>query len=234
MNIFVYADESGVFDYKHNKVFVFGGLIFLDKDEKDSAQRLYIAAEKVQRDNGAARGHSEMKAIYLENKQKYSMFRSMNHYHRFGVVVEQEHVNKKIFDNKKTKQRYLDYAFKIAVKSELQKMLYNNEICKNSIENIYVFMDEHTTATNGRYELREALENEFKNGTYNMTWEKYFPPLFPGMKSVDLKLKDSKQDALIRAADIVANRLYWAASNKNYNQVKNSIDFIFLPKQHEC
>ena len=162
------------------------------------------------------------------------MFRSMNHYHRFGVVVEQEYVIKNIFNNKKTKQRYLDYAFKIAVKSELQKMLDNNEICKNSIENIYVFMDEHTTATNGRYELREALENEFKNGTYNMTWEKHFPPLFPGMKSVDLKLKDSKQDALIRAADIVANRLYWAASNKNYNQVKNSIDFIFLPRQHEC
>lgn len=88
-------------------------------------------------------------------------------------------------------------------------------------------MDEHTTATNGRYELREALENEFKNGTYNMTWEKYFPPLFPGMKSVDLKLKDSKQDALIRAADIVANRLYWAASNKNYNQVKILLILFF-------
>ena len=29
MNIFVYADESGVFDRIHNDVFVFGGLIGL-------------------------------------------------------------------------------------------------------------------------------------------------------------------------------------------------------------
>lgn len=35
MNIFVYADESGVFDRIHNDVFVFGGLIFLGNDERD-------------------------------------------------------------------------------------------------------------------------------------------------------------------------------------------------------
>ena len=35
MNIFVYADESGVLDPKHNEYFVFGGLIFLGKDAKD-------------------------------------------------------------------------------------------------------------------------------------------------------------------------------------------------------
>lgn len=28
MNIFVYSDESGVFDKIHNKIFVFGGAIF--------------------------------------------------------------------------------------------------------------------------------------------------------------------------------------------------------------
>ena len=142
MNIFVYADESGVFDYKHNDVFVFGGLIFLDKDEKDSAQRLYIAAEKVQRDNGAASGHSEMKAIYLKNKQKYSMFRSMNHYHRFGVVVEQEYVNKKIFDNKKTKQRYLDYAFKKFSKEEFKEYVGNLKYAEYICEEIYKRFEE--------------------------------------------------------------------------------------------
>lgn len=32
MSIFVYADESGVFDREHNDVFVFGGLIFLGRE----------------------------------------------------------------------------------------------------------------------------------------------------------------------------------------------------------
>ena len=31
MDIFVYSDESGVFDVSHNEYFVFGGLILLGK-----------------------------------------------------------------------------------------------------------------------------------------------------------------------------------------------------------
>lgn len=46
MNLFVYGDESGVFDKAHNDLFVFGGLIFLDKESKDTAYRKYISAER--------------------------------------------------------------------------------------------------------------------------------------------------------------------------------------------
>lgn len=201
MNIFVYADESGVFDRIHNDVFVLGGLIFLGNDERDEGQRRYRSVEKVQRRAGAARGHREMKAIYLTNKEKSSMFRAMNPYHRFGVVVNQQNVLTNIFENKKSKQRFLDYVFKRGLKSALQNMLIRQEIKAEDVENIYVFMDEHTTATDGRYELGESLESEFKTGTYNQTWNRFFPPLFPGMKAVQLQLKDSCQDSLVRAAD---------------------------------
>lgn len=47
MDLFVYSDESGVFDYLHNDLFVFGGLILLGKEAKEIACRRYIAAEKV-------------------------------------------------------------------------------------------------------------------------------------------------------------------------------------------
>ena len=46
MNVFVYSDESGVFDKFHNDFFVFGGLMFLSKDDRDVWSRKYIAAEK--------------------------------------------------------------------------------------------------------------------------------------------------------------------------------------------
>jgi len=46
LNIYVYSDESGVFDKAHNKIFVFGGLLFLSKEDKDVAVRKYIRAEK--------------------------------------------------------------------------------------------------------------------------------------------------------------------------------------------
>lgn len=229
MNIFVYADESGVFDQEHNEVFVFGGMIFLGKEERDVAQRRYISAERVQRSNGAAAGHREMKAIYLTNKQKYSMFRSLNPYHKFGVVVRQKEVLANIFQNKKSKQRYLDYVFKRGLKAALQGMLRTGELKREDVDGIYVFMDEHSTATDGRYELRESLESEFKFGTYNLTWNKFFPPLFPDMKNVEFQLKDSCQDSLVRAADITANRLYYVATTNRYDLIANSINFISLP-----
>lgn len=46
MNIFVYSDESGVFDAAHNEIFVFGGLIFLGADHRDKAARKFQAVEK--------------------------------------------------------------------------------------------------------------------------------------------------------------------------------------------
>ena len=45
MNIFIYSDESGVFDKIHNEYFVFGGLILLGKDSKEEWERLYRNAE---------------------------------------------------------------------------------------------------------------------------------------------------------------------------------------------
>lgn len=229
MNLFVYADESGVFDQKHNEIFVFGGLIFLGKDERDVANRRYLSAEHALRAAGAAAGHREMKAIYLNNRQKSSMYRAMNPYYRFGVVVLQRRVNENIFDNKKSKQRYLDYVFKRGVKNALVKMMDENIFSPDDIDNIYVMMDEHTTATDGRYELRESLESEFKIGTFNGAWNKFFPPLFPHMGQVVFQLRDSCQDALVRAADITANKLYYAANSRRYDILDESLRFLTLP-----
>ncbi len=36
MDIYIYSDESGVFDAKHNRYFVFAGTVFLSKKDKES------------------------------------------------------------------------------------------------------------------------------------------------------------------------------------------------------
>lgn len=41
MNLFIYSDESGVFDKAHNKYYVYAGLIFFNKKDKDDAIRLF-------------------------------------------------------------------------------------------------------------------------------------------------------------------------------------------------
>ena len=140
MNLFIYSDESGVFDNVHNDYFVFGGLILLGKESKEDWERLYRNAEiaiapKYQQ-------NQELKAAIVSNKDKGKLFRSLNKCHKFSVVVKEEKVLKDIFNNKKSKQRYLDYAYKIAVKKAIEDLINKGIIIPNEIENIYFFVDE--------------------------------------------------------------------------------------------
>ncbi len=231
MNIYVYSDESGVFDKKHNNYFVFGGLILIGKDEKEKWSRMYSKVEKTLRCNKGVDKKYELKATKVTNKEKGSLFRSLNNCYKFGVIIEQQKVLNRIFESKKDKQRYLDYAFKIAVKRAFEKLISENKIIPDKINRIYFYIDEHTTATNGKYELKEALEQEFKWGTYNKEFSIFYPPIFSNMNEVKLEYCNSCSKLLIRASDIVANRIYFLAKNKKYYELKNikNSNIIFLP-----
>jgi len=214
MDIFVYSDESGVFDRVHNNIFVFGGLIFLSKRAKDDASRKYIKAEKDIRSSGRYPVGAELKASLLTNEDKGKLFRSLNQHIKFGAIVEQKKLRKEIFDDKKNKQKNLDYTFKIALKRAFESLMRCNMITESNVDNIHVFSDEHATATNARYELRDGMEGEYKRGTINFTYNKFYPPIFTNLENVNLTFCDSNSVTLIRAADIVANRIYYLANKK--------------------
>ena len=209
MNIFVYSDESGVFDKVHNDYFVFGGLIFLSKEEKDICSRKYNKAEKDIRKIYNYDKSQELKASFLSNKDKSKLYRSLNQCFKFCVVIKQKRVYDSICNNKKTKQRFLDFTYKLAVKNAFQQLISRQVIIPQDIKNIYFFVDEHSTATNGRYELHENLEEEFKYGTHNFETGVYYPSIFPDLDSLIVKFCDSKTISLVRAADIVANKIYY-------------------------
>ena len=155
----------------------------------------------------------------------------MNGCFKFGVVVNQNRVLDRIFDSKKDKQRYLDYAYKIAVKMAFKDLIEKGKIKPEEVERIYFFVDEHSTATNGRYELKEALEQEFKYGTYNWKYDKWFAPIFPDLKEVQVEFCNSKSKRMVRAADIVANKIYYLVLNRKIKELSNikNINVISLP-----
>lgn len=215
MDIFVYSDESGVFDKIHQRYFIYGGLIFLSKDDKEKHTRKYSKAEKDLRKNNGYASNDELKASFISNKEKGKLYRSLNQCIKFGAVIEQERVHDEIYSYKKSKQRYMDYAFKISLKRALESLISEGKIDSGDVRNIYIHCDEHTTATNGRYELRESLEQEFKIGTMNYRSMKYFPPLFKNMDGITVEFCDSKSVRMIRAADIVANRIYYEVTSGN-------------------
>ena len=229
MNIFIYSDESGVFDKIHNEYIDFGRQILLGKDSKEEWERLYRNAEiaitpKYQQ-------NQELKASVVSNKDKGKLFRSLNKCYKFSVVINESKVHEEIFKNKKSKQRYLDYAYKITVKKALQDVINKRIINPNEVENIYFFVHEHTTATDGKYELREALEQELMVGTFNYHYSVFYEPIFPDLKSLSLEYCNSEKKRLVRAADIIANRVYYlAVSNQleKINEISN-LHNIYLP-----
>lgn len=231
MDLFIYSDESGVFDKKNNEFYIYGGLIFLSKSEKDNANRLYLNAEKTIRKNNLNFRNKaiEIKASVISIKDKYSLYRSINKGYKFGIIINQEKVLDNIFNSKKDKQRYLDYAYKIGLKSTLTKIFKKNNLSMEDVENIYIFVDEHTTATNGKYELKEALEQEFKWGTYNSNYSCYFKPIFQHLKTLNVNFCNSSSVPLIRSSDIIANKIYHSTLNKESYKLKDKIFLCYLP-----
>lgn len=149
MNIYIYSDESGVLDKAHNDYFAFAGLVFVSKDERDICSRKYVAAENIVRNIESIDPTEEVKATTISNKSKGKLFRSLNQVHKFGIVVKQAKLFDSMFQSKKTKQRYLDWAYKMAVKSKLEQLISSGVIDPRSVEHMYFYVDEHTTATDG-------------------------------------------------------------------------------------
>lgn len=227
MNIYIYSDESGVFDYVHNQFYVYGGLILLGKEEKDYCERKFKNAE-----HSISQRYKkgiELKASNISNSDRSKLFRSVNKFHKFGVVVREDQVLKEIYNQKKSKQRYLDFAYKIGLKHALEAMIYKGALMANDVQNVYVFVDEHTTATDGRYELQEGLIQEFKEGTFNYKYDKFFPPIFPLMNSLTVQYCNSAKRPLVRAADIIANRIYHHAMAKEPLAIRDNLYIKRLP-----
>ncbi|MBR0076736.1 MAG: DUF3800 domain-containing protein [Synergistaceae bacterium] len=231
MNIYVYSDESGVFDHIHNKYFVFAGVIILGDKEHDDWRRKYVGIENHVRTATGIKG--EIKSTTLSNKYKGKIFRALNNCNKFAGIIEQWRVNTNIWVSKKDKQRYLDYAYKISVKKAFEKLVNQNLIIPEKVKKISFHVDEHTTATNGRYKLQESLEQEFKSGTYNYNYSKYFKPLFPALSSLTLDYCNSSasKNRLIRASDIIANKIYYYAVNENKKELQKipCLHFIYQP-----
>lgn len=223
MNLFVYSDESGVFDKIHEKYYTFGGVIFLSKEDKNHASNIFKNIELNIKKNKNINFNVELKASQLKVKHFRYIFNFMKIGYKFGCAIDITKVYDDIFLSKKTKQRYLDYVYKLSLKNALLKLRNNNIINLNEIENIYIFFDQHTTATDGIYELGESIEHEFKYGKRIYETDNYFPPICPYLKSVNLTYKNSQNTALIRYADIISNFVYKKMKQNKLHEINFTI-----------
>lgn len=171
-----------------------------------------------------------MKARELSNEEKGSVFRSYNKIIKFASIINQDKIKEEIFLNKKNKQRYLDYAYKIGLKKCFENLIRRKKINVNDEISIHIYVDEHNLSTSGRYELKESLLQEFKEGTINFKYGIFHKPIFKNIVYLDLGYKNSKNNCLIRAADILANKIYTSyRDNINIDILKNKVYITELP-----
>lgn len=228
MDIWVYSDESGVFDKNHERFFIFAGVIFLSDADRQVWIRKYRTAENVIKQRHGNSKDFEAKAANISNEEKGKLFRALNGCFKFATIIELSKVNDSIFSNKKHKQRYLDYAYKMALKAAFKQLISQKLINPNDVQEIYIFPDEHTTATSGRYELHESLEREFKIGMFNTDYSLFYPPLFHDLKGLQVQYCNSANKPLVRASDIIANRIYHDVNDGNWDNIKNILNLCYI------
>ena len=222
VDIYIYSDESGVFDYKHRKFFVMAGILFTDKMEMDSMIRRYKAAENNFRKKKLYKNIGELKASRLSFDDRRNLFRLTACADRFAFIINMNSLDKKkVFESSKTKQMHLDWAFKVGIKKVISRLIEKGSITSSDSINIHCFIDEHTTATKGIYGLEEAIFKELHEGTINFKYGKYFEPISKNQTlSVTVKYVNSEAYELIRAADIIANRVLFEIEKGNIQSIE--------------
>lgn len=220
--ICVFSDESGVFDRNRDRFFTFGGLILdAENGEVSKLSSSYSSMEEKLRKKDEYTGVNELKATKLSFQDRRRMFATLKPFYKFGIVITLDEILDRIFTSKKSKQRYQDYAYKIGLKNALKQLIFTGILSVEDLLRFNITVDQHATATDGRYELEEGLLMELKEGTYNMRFDKFFEPLFRNTQSLRVVFADSKDNVLVRAADIVANRIYFEANSGSLRKLKN-------------
>ncbi len=236
MEVYVYSDESGTFDYVHNDYFVYGGVIFLSKAAKEEMSRKYLALERKIRADGHFGIDEEIKASKLKKSHKRRLL-SLSYSegcYPFGIVISLKELTLKeqISSSSKSKQRYMDYAYKLGIKNMLKSFIETGLLPLDECHSLHFCMDEHHSATDGKYELSESLDAEFNIGTYNPSWDLFHKPIFEKRKAyIDCRFCDSKRNTLVRLADIVANYIFHKALElRLFESLDKGFGLLLLPK----
>ncbi len=199
--IFIYIDDSGVLhEHSRERYFIYAGYIFVSKAQKDYALAKYRAANKK-----VHTGNKELKACNAKGKTKRYLLSNMKQFESFACVVDIRRVYSKILAHKKSIHRYKDYCLKRLIKAKIEELIRRKRIKSNIPTILRIFIDNQPTSTDGIYNLRESIREEFSTGIENYDYGTYFPPIFKKRLCVEITFCDSKMHFLIQASDMLAN-----------------------------
>ena len=221
-SVFFFFDDSGTLHKKERSgFFVYAGYVFSSRVALDVAKRKYIHANKAIKK--ATGRNNELKAAGLEAKYKRSLFNSVREFESLSAAVEIKRVYDYILADKKSICRYKDYVLKICIKNKLQDLIRKGILHRDDDIDIFVYIDEQLTATNGYYDLRDSIREELRHGIVNFNYGVVHPNVFTRNVNVYIEYCESKSNYLIQASDIIANRIWtsYQVHNPHLREIPN-------------
>lgn len=228
-NLYFYFDDSGIL-HPTNVVgkFVYAGYVFRSKEDSDFAKRRYRGL--VNQLKLALKRSDELKASTLTPKYKNKLFKIMRQVDKLAVVVDISKVYRSILRDSKSICRYKDYILKMLVKEQILQYLHNGTICADEDIALHINIDEQMTATDGIYGLATSVKEELQHGIFNFNYGTFHKPIFNSDVDVNVKYWESKNNYMIQAADILANRIFVSFRDNRPDLRKiNSLKLLTLP-----
>lgn len=125
-----------------------------------------------------------------------------------GLTVDISRVHNSILDDKKSIHRYKDYVLKRLVKNKMNDLIGRGLVDPYQDIKLRICVDEQGTATNGIYNFKESVYEELKTGISNFNYGTFYEPIVFGNFEIGVEYCDSKNNYLIQASDILANRIW--------------------------
>ena len=209
--IFVFMDDSGKLT-NNDICCCYGGVVFLDKKEKDKFITQYkqiinnIKCNYCDKDiNNCNKNCPEIKNYTLKDNAKKRWIKNyINKYKTFCVVVKNKNVYSYIINNKASKGRFIDYIQKIIIKEIFIHLIKNKDINPNENIKLNLYIDEQTTKSNGYYNLKNSIIEEFRYGISNYNYGAKYNAILHNNFDVNIIYVDSKKNYAVQAADFMA------------------------------
>lgn len=181
--IYINLDDSGKLTRKE-KISVYGGLVFLSKDERD---RFIVQYRKIVNNikckycslnmESCSKKCPEIKNTNIRASDKRRLMNYIKQYFVISLVIQNDKVYDYVVKNKASKGRYIDFTLRVLIKRTIEELIRLKKIdATRPLKNI-LNIDEQTTKSNGYYNLRDGIYEELVHGIYNYNYDKVFKPI---------------------------------------------------------
>ena len=241
--VYIYMDDSGKLS-NYEKCCCYGGIVFFNKKDKDKFITQYrqivrqIKCSECNKDkNNCDNVCPEIKNSKIKSaSNKRWIMNYIKKYSMFCCIINNSRVKDYIMESKSSKGRYLDYAQKMLVKKIFLDLIREGKINSSKPVKLPMYIDEQTTKSNGYYNLKESIKEEFLHGIINYNYGVTHEAILYSDFEIDIHYVDSKKNYVVQAADFVAGRsrnlyLQWLDNpSNNLAEVLNDFTYIkYLP-----